>query len=211
MAKLSVADANEILRNPKLWPNRTSVWGGCSTGEYWLRCRPSQKPKAKPGHPVLALAGSEFFTTEPDGMWAYFRGLSSVDVIVFEVCGTTQNFFDKRARYLASGSSLLLRVPEKWFAGKIKVQRGGIKTRQSACGTLAGKAISKSEPTFFPIRALRAVFVFPDDQYKLWKDSVAPAGHEFFMRHSSFKTGNSPSTQKFLKRMSSSSHFLTQK
>jgi hypothetical protein len=211
MANLTVQQANAIFRNPKRWPGRTGVWGVANRGEYWIRCRPSGDPADRRPQPVLVLAGSELFSTEPDGMWGYFRGIQCVDVIVFEICGTTQNFYDKRARYLSTGASLVMRIPGRWFNGTMRLQNGGSATRQRSAGTFGSTALSQSNPFYIPVRALRAVFVFPDDKYKDWKDNMAPAGHEFFMRHSSFESGNSPKTQEFLKRMSFTCHFLTQK
>lgn len=180
-------------------------------GEYWIRCRPSDVEGDTKPLPRLALPGAARFTTQPDGMWAYLRGLTCADVLAVEVCGSMQNLNDKRARFMPTGTGLMLVVPSAWFKRPMRVQGGVYKPRAEATGCLRESEIPAKGDTQVPVRFLRVLFVIPDDQYRTWMASHVPAGHEYFMKHSSLRSGTSQKAQAFLVGMSFSSHFYTQR
>lgn len=209
MAKLSDAQAKAIMRDSKHWPTCTSKWGVQAKGHYWIRCQPSDTANSKSKLPYLRSPGANLFTTKPDGLWAYFNGVCSVDAIVIEVCGTIQNLNDKRSRYGNACSSLVLTTPVSWLNGQVRRQKGGLMLRHEACGTFRGVQLPTSGEVDVAVRFLRVLFAIPDDEYANWMKNNVPGGHEYFMRHSSLKTATSPDTQRFLAGMSFSSHFRT--
>ncbi len=142
-------------------------------------------------------------------MWAFFRGLTCVDVIAIEVCGTMQNLNDKRSRYISTGAGLVLVVPAAWFGRPIRLQHGGMRPRGEATECLNGVTLPTKGSVSIPVRFLRALFVIPDDEYKDWMGNHVPSGHEFFMKHNSLKSGTGQVAQGFLGGMSFQAHFYT--
>jgi hypothetical protein len=210
VAKYSDAEGKEILRNVDFWPMRTQHWGVACATEYWIRCRPNDKNDER-AYPTLSLPGANLFKTQPDGMWVYFRALRCADVLAIEVCGSMQNLNDKRSRYLSTGTGLVLIVPTDWFTRPVAVQHGTRLPRVEAAGCFKNVSFPANDAVSLPVRFLRALFVIPDQDYGPWMKNHVPAGHEFFMKHSSLKTGTSQSTQRFLAGMSFQAHFCTRR
>ena len=78
MAHYTDAQAKAILRDPQDRRARTQHWGVAGNGEYWIRARPGDAANDKKALPRLSLPGAELFSTQPDGMWVYFRGLPAL-------------------------------------------------------------------------------------------------------------------------------------
>ena len=211
MANYTDKQAKAILRDPNYWPVRTQHWGVAKDTEYWIRCRPQDSEGDQRPYPMLSLPGAKLFKTQPDGMWVYFRGADCADVLAIEVCGSMQNLNDKRARYLSTGTGLMLNVPAKWFLQSTTVAGRGQKPRWEATGCFGSKQPAVDEDLSMPVRFLRTLFVIPDKEYAAWMKNHVPAGHEFFMKHNSLKTGTSQSTQRFLAGMSFQAHFCTRR
>jgi hypothetical protein len=169
---------------------------------YWIRGRVGAKA---PGHPVILPPGLTKGVTQPDAMWIYLL-TGYADVICFEHCNKKQNLYDKRSRYIPASHSLLLRLPRTWLNGAIPVTNGN-KHRWDAFET--GLAAPNANEVVVPIRFLRVFYALPQKLYTEWKSNQTPTGYEFYCRHSSLTTINSPTTQDFLKRMTSKVHFLT--
>jgi hypothetical protein len=144
-------------------------------------------------------------------MWVYFRGITCADVLAIEVCGSMQNLNDKRSRFLSTGTGLMLLVPAIWFSRDTRVQHGARLTRSEASGCFAAVTLPTTGELSIPVRFLRALFVIPDAEYSDWMANHVPAGHEFYMKHNSLKSGTAQPTQKFLGRMSFQSHFCTRR
>lgn len=211
MAHYNDTEAKAILRDTSYWPTRTQQWGVARNSEYWIRSRPSDAANDKKPLPKLSLPGAELFTTQPDGMWVYFRGLTCVDVLAVEVCGSMQNLNDKRSRYISTGTGLMLVVPAKWFGRPINLQHGGQFPRGDATGCFKGLTLPTKGNASIPVRFLRALFVIPDAKYSDWLQNHVPAGHEFFMKHGSLKSGTGQAAQRFLGGMSFQAHFYTRR
>jgi len=211
MGHYTDSQAKAVLRNTKYWPTRTRRWGVASNTEYWIRCRPGDTAKARNPLPRLSLPGACLFTTQPDGMWVYFRGTTCADVLAIEVCNSMQNLNDKRSRFLSTGSGLMLAVPTSWFSLGTRVQHGANLTRAAASGCFAGTTLPPGREVNIPVRFLRALFVIPDAKYSDWMANHVPAGHEFFMKQNSLKSATAQPTQRFLGGMSFQSHFCTRR
>ena len=199
-------EAKDILRDTKCWPQCTSKWGA-TEGVRWIRAQPVSKEPARASSPVLNSPGAKLFSTQPDGMWIRLRGAEYVDVIVFEHCSSIQNLNDKRSRYMATSSSVLVKVQGKWLREKTRRQKGGRRPRWEACGAFGSEDFP--DELNVPVRFLRAVYVIPDSEYRRWKANNVPEGHEYFMRHSSLKSRNGQKMQEFMGRLSLNSHFYT--
>lgn len=211
MAHYTDAQAKAILRDRRYWPARTQQWGVATNREFWIRSRPSDIVNDKRPLPRLSLPGAELFSTQPDGMWVYFRGTTCADVLAVEVCGSMQNLNDKRSRYISTGTGLMLVVPAKWFGHSLGLQHGGAKPNWEATGCIKGVQLPTKGVVNIPVRLLRSLFVIPDAQYASWMRNHVPAGHEFFMKHRSLKSGTGQRPKIFLGGMSFQAHFCTQR
>ena len=205
MANLKLSDANgkAILRK---WPKRTqTLWATPTTKTYWLQAHP-KIPKSKIKSPTLGPPATKNFHTHPDGMWVYFDpSLRFVDVMSVEVCGSEQNFHDKRSRNYPFSASLILYCSRDWLRQTIKVQKSGQMERWQACGSFS--AAPQCDLTV-PVRNLRTLIALPNDLYKKFK-AQCPPGDEFYCRHSSLGTYGSQAMQEFLKGMALDNHFRT--
>lgn len=200
--KLKDLDAKELLKD---WPTvTTALWPPTGGQGKWIQAQP---PDGLRSTPKIFAPGSALFSTQPDGMWVHFNGLTSCDVVVVEVCGTSQNLGDKRSRYMATTQSLVVRVPKGWADADIRAGHGGKRmSRRSHAGTLP-----RFDTTYVdvPIRALRALYALSNDLYVKWVVEHSPAGHEYFMPHSALATYGNTKTQAFLKSMAPDRQFLT--
>jgi hypothetical protein len=197
---LSVQEANQLFDT---WPGRTKVWYPARGHGYWLRARP--KLDVAPC-PLLKYPGTEDFTTEPDGLYVYLAQESFADVMCIEVCNNLQNLSDKRARFMPSTQSLLLRCRRPWLLESISVQHGGEHPRWEACGTFDSAPTSDIT---LPVRHLRILYALPAERYQECLEAEIAAPYEFYCRQDSLPTYNSPAFQEFLKRMSVRNQYRT--
>lgn len=187
------------------WCERTHLWDRPDSVGWWLRARPG--PSA-PTKPYLMTPGAKLFKTQPDGLWLYFSHTEWVDAICIEHCSSIQNLNDKRSRYMPTLNSVLVRIARTWLNGDVTLQRGGLAPRWRASGTM--NEPSKSVPKYeIPIRLIRVLYALRKQDYSRWVPNHIPTGYEFFCTHDSLKTYTAPTTQEFLKRMSSVAHRLT--
>jgi len=194
--KLRDSDAKGILSTS--WPTSTRLLSGSEKGRLWIRAQPKL---GKVVCPRLVWPGQRNWKTQPDGMYVSILGDELFcDALVIEVCGSMQNFNDKRSRYAPTTGSILLKTEENWEKIEINIK----KSKRSISSIFQ----IKNHIGSYPVRHLRALFVLPNDVYRDVRDNLCPMGHEYYMRHSSLATVNSKSTREFLKRMSKESHFL---
>lgn len=198
--KLSDAEGKAIL---KKWPNRTKLWPPPQGQGYWLKCQP--KAGFATG-PKLTSPGASLFSTQPDGLWVHFSGLTSCDVVAIEVCGSTQNLNDKRSRYFPASHSVVLICKRAWFLEEIRVQRGAKKERWRAATTIS--EVPDSDVSI-PIRHLRVLYALPNKLYHDWCPHHVPTGYELFCPHSSLDSYSAPKMQSFLRTMSLASRFYS--
>lgn len=195
--KLSDKMAKKILRK---WPTRTKVWTPTLAG-WWLRAQPVEVGATGPR---FRAPGAILFKTQPDGLWLYLRPEERyADAVVVEVCQSVQNLNDKRSRYMPATHSLVVECPRRWLVAEISVQRGGLQPRWRAARTF------ESQPTerlIVPVRFLRVLYALPNAVYRKWMPGHVPAGYEYFMPHSSLDSYPSPAMQRFLRRLTLSSH-----
>lgn len=144
------------------------------------------------------------FKTQPDGLWLYLRPEEAyADAVAVEVCQTPQNLNDKGSRYMPATHSLVVECPRTWLLAEISVQRGGQQPRWRAAGTF------HTEPTtrlVLPVRFLRVLYALPNALYRKWLPGHVPADYEYFVPHTSLASYKSPAMQKFLRRLTLSSH-----
>ena len=105
----------------------------------------------------------------------------------------------------------MLVVPATWFVRPITLQHGGQCPRGEATGCFKKIKLPPKGNVRIPVRFLRALFVIPDGKYRDWLNNHVPAGHEFFMKHNSLKSGTGQIAQKFLGGMSFQAHFYTRR
>ena len=197
--KLTDRQAKNILL---AWPSSPNkLWAPPTGSGRWIRGQPTNQ--SAPG-PRLSAPGARLFTTQPDGLFAYFVGLESCDTVAIEICGTAQNLNDKRSRYIPSSHSLVLRCDTRWFAEQIPTQGGGIQERWRVAGTLTQCPLCE---VAVPVRHLRVLYSLPNALYKTWCPEHTPTGYEFFCPHSSLASYASQKMQTFLRRMSIASQF----
>lgn len=200
--RLSDAEAKAILLE---WPTTTTkLWPPPGGVGAWVRAQPKD---GKSAGPRIFAPGSKSFSTQPDGLWAHFNGITSCDIVAVEVCGSVQNLNDKRSRYMPSTHSLVLRVGRRWVD---EVVPGGQGRAQSSRRQLAGTLPELSTVSAdVPIRVLRVLYALKNMDYKGWVPEHVPTGYEYFIPHSSLSTYTRPETQEFLKGMSVASQFHT--
>lgn len=199
--RLSDREGKDILRR---WPARTKqLWVPDGPG-WWIRAQPANSAVAAPR---FRSPGAELFRTQPDALWLYLaptRGFA--DAIAIEVCGTVQNLNDKRSRYMPATHSLVVECSLQWLLEVITVQHGSQRSRWLAAGSFERKP---GRGTVFPVRLLRVLYALPNPIYERWVPDHVPSGYEYFCRHSSLDSYNSPAMQEFLRRMTRRSHYYT--
>ena len=157
--KLSDSDAKRILLG---WPGRTKHWPPPGGSGYWIRAQP--KVGSKPG-PSLSSPGASLFHTQPDGMWAHFRGSECCDVVVIEVCGTAQNLNDKRSRYIPASHSVVVNCSLAWLREHISTKAGGTAARWEASRCFSEEPKGNIA---VPVRHMRVLYALPDELYHKW-------------------------------------------
>ena len=189
----------------RLWPMvTTTVWAPSVDDGCWLRAQPVD---GGPAGPRLVGAGSDLFSTQPDGLWICLvpeRGFA--DAVAVEVCGSSQNFNDKRARYAARTMATVVRCSHAWLHAEVSTQGGGRAKRWEVAGTFDAAFPPSSEVTL-PLRFLRVLYFLNDALFDSWSATGVPEAHEFVSRYQSVGSYTSPQMQKFLKRMTLDVHF----
>lgn len=195
-AALSDAEAKSLLRK---WPETTiKLWEPPAPNIRWLRAQPKEPTGSAPA-PRLGIVGAKRHRTHPDGMWVACVAGEYVDVVCVEVCCSIGNLSDKRSRYMALVSSLVLDISDDWL---LESRPRG--TRWSILGLSAAPTAN----LFLPIRRLRVLYALRDDHYAEWRVEHQPIGHEFFCPHTALSQYNAPKTQTFLKGMFRPTHFF---
>lgn len=200
---LSDKEAKQRLR---AWPTQIRQLWSKNADVRWLRAQPIDGPGPAPR---LVLPGAGKFRVQPDGLWTTLGipisqptlAASFADCIVIESCGTSQNFTDKRSRYAARTTSLMIELAQPWLDHEVDITGGGKRARRQllqgslpATGTLA-----------LPVRHLRVLYALEDDGAKSLYKQVCAAGvieaHEFVCRQDVLGQYTAPKFQTFLKGM----------
>lgn len=199
------------------WPANTRAWAG-EAEEWWLRAQPkdSNSPAPAPPGPRLMAPGTNLFATQPDGLWITLgipRGdraslAEYVDCVAIEVSRSSQNLADKRSRFAASTSSLVVDLPRKWLDREIPTQgRGDV---NQARRKLLGGNLPTEGKVRIPVRHLRVLYALPDQGkaslYKNTLGSVVLGGHEYLCTHGLLGSWQRISKSGVFERMSPSSH-----
>lgn len=197
--KLKNAESKAILLK---WPAYTGkLWRAPQGDGRWIRGQPID---GRSTGPRIVSPGAKLFFTQPDGLFIYFNGVESCDIVVIEVCGTIQNLNDKRSRYIPSCHSLILVCRRKWLLQEIPITGGGFKPRWEIADTFPN---APQADLSTPIRHLRVLYALPNAEYRKWCPSHIPTGYEYFCPHSSLGSYNGQKMQSFLRRMSIASQF----
>jgi hypothetical protein len=117
------------------WPRITGIWTRSDDTTRWLQAQP---PVVGSTGPRLALPGAGAFRTQPDGLWVTLGVRPSdttttatfADCVAVESCGSPPNFNDKRSRYAARTTSLVLELPSAWLDATVTVQSGTLRQRR---------------------------------------------------------------------------------
>jgi hypothetical protein len=151
------------------------------------------------------VPGSLVLQTQPDGLWLSLgieRGAAETearfaDCIVIESCGNLPNLYDKRSRYAARTTSLVVDIRRVWLDQQVVTRgRGGPKrARRELLGGLLEEDVS------LPIRTLRTLYALPSDLYAVARGSLVLEAHEFMCAQSRLGQYNSKPMQNFLKAM----------
>jgi hypothetical protein len=196
------AEAKAALRN---WPSvGTKLWPGSVPGSAWLRAQPvfGSGPT-----PKLYQSGADGYATQPDGLYVCLAPAPEdlfADIVAIEVCGSMQNFNDKRARYAPSTVSQGLWCALSWLLRTMPTRGGGSRERWRLAGTF------KTAPTtdaWLPIRFMRVIYFLRDAAFVNWRRRGVPQAHEFVSRYKSLTSYTSQTMQDFLKHMTLGAHF----
>lgn len=197
--KLSDSEAKAILGSSP-WPARTKSWPIPAYGGYRVRGCPAPSTM-----PYIHSPGASINNTCPDAMYLFVHEKSKfADVIAIEVCGSNQNFNDKRARYTPTSGNLHVTLPYDWLDSEIMVQKGARKKVWEASCWFDKKPI---EDLTLTIRHLRILLVLTDGDYAKFGSNCLPAGHEYFCRHRDLKQYTQQQMQKFLGGLALMKHF----
>lgn len=197
---LSDAEGKTILEDKRKWPGRTNTWPIPAYKGYWLKACPSQATR-----PYIHPAGATILRTWPDGMYLYVHAPSNfADIIAIEVCGSHQNFNDKRSRYTPTSGNVHVTLPYAWLDSNISIQKGRHKKVWDASDWFIHKPTADLVLT---IRHLRVLFVLTDADYSNFGTNHLPAGHEYFCRHRDLSQITYQKMQIFIKGMAMMNHF----
>jgi hypothetical protein len=157
------------------------------------------------------LPGAGAFRTQPDGLWVTLGVRPSdttttatfADCVAVESCGSPPNFNDKRSRYAARTTSLVLELPSAWLDATVTVQSGTLRQRRDI---LRGQLPATGDVSL-PLRHLRVLYALPDDDgspslYKRVTGAMALDAHEYVCPQNVLGSFRGQPLQKFLKRMS---------
>lgn len=201
---LTDAQAKADLRT---WPTVTGIWTRSDDTIRWLRAQP---PLARVPGPRLEVPGSGAFRTQPDGLWITLGIRPSdavtiatfVDIVAVESCRTAQNFNDKRSRYAARTSSLVVKLPAAWLDAAVTVQSGAVRKRRDV---LRGH-LPANEDVTLPLRLLRVLYALPNDDgppslFARVSGGMVLDAHEYICPQNVLRSYTGRPMQKFLKRM----------
>jgi hypothetical protein len=200
---LSDAEAKQRLRS---WPTQTRRLWSKTPSIRWLRAQPIDGPGPAPR---LALPGAGEFRAQPDGLWVTLgiryddttSKATFADCIAVESCGTGQNYNDKRSRYAARTTSLMIEFSSSWLDHEIPVQAGARRTRRE----LLRGALPPDDRVTLPVRHLRVLYALEDDGADSLYARVCRSGvleaHEFVCRQQVLGQYNAQDFQRFLKGM----------
>ena len=205
MIRLMPLSDREAKERISSWPEHTRIWSRTDRRVGWLRAQPSTGKTS----PRLQLPGAGAFRTQPDGLWVTLgiepadetTQASFVDCICIESCGTVQNFNDKRSRYAARTTSLMLAIPRRWLDGSVTVRAGATRARAEVLrGKLAREDVS------LPVRHLRILYALPDDDadpslFARITAAMVLEAHEYVCPQRVLGQFKGQPMQKFLKRM----------
>lgn len=198
---LSDAKAKEKLRG---WPSQIRRLWSKSQEILWLRAQPVDGPGPAPR---LVLPGADEFRVQPDGLWLSLgiRDATSkatfADCVAVESCGSAQNLNDKRSRYAARTTSLMVQLSKTWLDHQVLVQGGAYRARRELLQGL----LPLDHFVALPVRHLRVLYAVADDGadsvYKRVCRSGVSEAHEFVCRQEVLGQYNAPKFQQFLKGM----------
>jgi hypothetical protein len=172
-------EGKAILRR---WPDTTALF----------RWREGRKLiKAHPPNPQAqyALFGGSGSKTFADGAYISVDEVNSnrariADVLFIEICASRQNFGDKRSRYAPSHEARSICLSANWFRKKIRWPgRGG----QTSIFKALGLDSPPTDKVEMLVRALRVLYVLPDNDLDEVMRSEVPRGYEFFATDSWFR------------------------
>lgn len=200
----------------RAWPNTTrTLWSPQGSQVWWLRAQPAGDNIRTPR---LASPGSEALHTQPDGLWMTLgvprddedSVAAYVDCVVIEACGTPQNMNDKRARYAARTTSLMVDMRKAWLDHEVVLPgHGGAHRRRR---DVLGGQLPDAWRVLLPVKHLRVLYALPDQGagsiYDAVKDSMVMEAHEFACPFRMLGQYNGPPMQRFLKRMAPSLQYM---
>ena len=202
---LSDAQAKQILRTR--WPARSSQWPIPGYSGRWMQACPLHGNATLP---YLRRPGATLRTTNPDGMYVFVHhppppsNLRFADVIAIEVCGTLQNFGDKRSRYNPNNSQLVL--PLNWLRHRVTLTNGGVREAWRASEWYGTRPLSEE---VYVVRHLRVLFVLTDPDFTTLAMNDSLSAHEYFCKHRQLDQINGPTMQRFIKGMATMRQFST--
>jgi len=203
MAKKNDSVAKKAFKEK--WPSWTDKWPLLDGDAIWLRAQPKTGTATCP---QLHMPGTKSLWTRPDGMWVLLHAARQFcDVICVEDCSSLQNLNDKRSRYIHAHHSLVLTCPQAWLLEAISYKKG-TKERWDIARTFV--AAPTTDPVL-PVRHLRVIYSLGKDDYRNVQKNLVPAAHEYFCKHSSLASYQSPKMQTFLGHMWLGNHFYTQR
>lgn len=203
MPPLTDAQAKQILLQ---WPSASPGFFGGSNPQPWIQAQP-KNPNRRATAPYLSLAGSSQLVTRPDGMWLrMYPTEQCADVVVVEVCGSLQNFFDKRSRFSPSTNSLVIHVLLAWLREAIGTAPNARQSRWQKSGAFSSQPQNN---LILSVRTMSVLFALKQGDYNIVKSHGLAAGHEFFVRHSSLTGHTAPLFRSFLARIAQENRFYT--
>lgn len=152
----------------------------------------------------LRVVGLDDAATHPDGLWLSLGPTAEfVDVVAIEHCGSRQNFYDKRSRYMPNLHARMLLLPDGWLEQEITVQAGGRKFLRDICAKFP---VGMTGEQRLPVRNLRVLYALHPQDYDTLHLTPFSA-HEFFCPHGALAQTTSPKLREFVKRLSTDVHW----
>jgi hypothetical protein len=206
MAKNKTRFDSEAKQALLKWPSiTTSLWPPSRASGAWLRAQPVDGSTTGPR---LMSAGTAAFKTQPDGLWVFIAKTDGfADCVAIEVCGSRQNFMDKRSRYQPSTTATVIHCPRAWLLGRIH----STDSKSIRWEFAQGIAEAPESDITLPARFVRVLYFLENSLYSDWRAESIPASHEFVASYASIGSYNSQSMQRFLRRMSPEQHFYTKR
>ena len=204
---------DELMRTRLVskWSSATDAFSQGSQKAKWIRCQPKARHAANVVHPHLHRPGAVTGWIRPDCMYVRAtpeQGYIFADVMTFEVCSSFQNIEEKRGKYGAGDSALLVDFRGKWLSTPL--YPSGPKTAYSYLfGNQDGAVETDDAKDITAVtRALRVLYFInrnkiKDEQVR----DIVPRAWEFFFPDSSIKSLTAQQFRDFIKRISPDSHF----